>query len=246
MLRPILVILLLWLPLAAHAEDARSFGLAADPALTETGLLAYLLPRFALKTARRAEVARDNADLVLHTGAEGQPMILQGKTIYRLAVLTGNPAAQIFADWLGSEAGRNTIAAFQTDDGGAPFAPPAITTQTQDIQFEGDAAAGAQLAAEHCGRCHRVGSDRDSMGIGSTPSFRALRSLPNWPDRILGFYALNPHPAFLRVEEISPDFSPERPPPIVPIVLTLDEAEAIQAYVASLEPADLGADILHQ
>jgi mono/diheme cytochrome c family protein len=246
MLRPILVILLLNLPFLAKADEARSFRLAADEALIETGLLAYLLPRFSLKTARRAEIGGEAADLRLSPSADGASAFTRGETVYYFELLTDHPAARIFTEWLLSEGGANTIAAFQPSDGGPTFQPPAPQVERETALFEGDAAAGAVLAAQHCGRCHRVGGAQDSMGIGSTPSFRALRSLSDWPERLMAFYALNPHPAFLRVEEISPDFSPDAPPPIVPIVLTLDEAEAIQAYVASLEPADLGAEIQHQ
>ena len=246
MLRPFLVILLLNLPFLARANEASSFRLAADEALIETGFLAYLMPRFSLKTARRAEIVGGAADMLLSPNADGAPALARGETVYYLEALTDHPAAQIFAEWLLSEGGANTIAAFHPRDGGPAYQPPAPKVERETAFFEGDAAAGAVLAVQHCGRCHRVGGAQDGMGIGSTPSFRALRSLSEWPERLMAFYALNPHPAFLRVEEISPDFSPDAPPPIVPIVLTLDEAEAIQAYVASLEPADLGAEIQHQ
>ena len=57
---------------------------------------------------------------------------------------------------------------------------------------------------------------------------------------------LNPHPAFTQVADVTPPFHEERPPPIIPVEMTLDDLQAILAYVAALEPADLGAPIRHQ
>ena len=41
-------------------------------------------------------------------------------------------------------------------------------------------------------------------------------------------------------------FPINRPSPIVPVEVTLDEVEAILAYVAEMAPADLGAPIQFQ
>ena len=73
-----------------------------------------------------------------------------------------------------------------------------------------------------------------------------LRSLPDWADRFDAFYALNPHPAFTQVEGVSEPFPENRPSPIVPIEMTLDEVEAVRAYVATMKAADLGAPLQHQ
>jgi hypothetical protein len=82
--------------------------------------------------------------------------------------------------------------------------------------------------------------------IGSTPSFFALRSLSDWEARFAAFFALNPHPSFTQVTGVTEPFAEDRPPPIVPITLSLEDLEAILAYVAALEAADLGAPLVHQ
>jgi hypothetical protein len=82
--------------------------------------------------------------------------------------------------------------------------------------------------------------------IGSTPSFAVLRALPDWGARFQGFFALNPHPAFTQVADVTDPFPIDRPPPIIPVEITLDDLEAILAFVAAMEPADLGAPLLHQ
>ena len=82
--------------------------------------------------------------------------------------------------------------------------------------------------------------------IGSTPSFAVLRTLRNWDSRFQAFYALNPHPAFTQVAEVTPPFDRTRPSPIVPVEITLDDLEHILTFVAQIPPADLGAPIRSQ
>ena len=241
----------LWLALwagAAPAQEARTFRLALDPEIAASGLADYILPRFALKTGRRAELVEAEADLAIATdagSAAGQPLMARDGRLFHLVTLTDNPAAARFAEWAVSEIGQNTIAAF-TPETGPGFTTTPQETAVAEIVFDGDAALGRQVAERQCSRCHRVTQERSGMGIGSTPSFPALRSLADWPARFQAFYALNPHPAFLRVAGLSPPFDPERPPPIVPVELTREEVEAIGAYAAGLAPADLGAAVAHQ
>ena len=82
--------------------------------------------------------------------------------------------------------------------------------------------------------------------MGSTPSFAVLRTMPDWAARFQSFYALKPHAAFTQVEDVTAPFPINRPSPIVPVEVTLDEVEAILAYVAEMTPADLGAPIQFQ
>ena len=58
-----------------------------------------------------------------------------------------------------------------------------------------------------------------------------------------GFYLLNPHPAFTRIEGVTPPFPRDRPAPIHPLSLTETEIERIVDYARTLEPADLGPPI---
>jgi hypothetical protein len=99
------------------------------------------------------------------------------------------------------------------------------------------------LAHGTCGRCHVVSERNRFGGIGSTPSFPALRSMPDWEDRFRTFWALNPHPSFTQVEGLTEPFDPASPPHIAPVHLTMAESDAILAYVAGIAPKDLGAEI---
>lgn len=233
--------------LVARAEEARQFRLSVPPEVAESGLMDYLLPRFALKTGRRAELAGAgaDADAVLSADGTGAPVMVRGETVYALSLTGENDAARRFADWLGSNIGQRAVAAFRPAQGEPFKAAPKEAVREAPV-IEGDTALGREVAERHCARCHRTHDGDRSSGIGSTPSFPALRALPDWADRFTAFYVLNPHPAFLRVEGISPPFDEGRPPPIIPVELTLQEAEALLAYAASVAPADLGAEIEHQ
>lgn len=87
-----------------------------------------------------------------------------------------------------------------------------------------------------CGRCHVIGDLNKYGGIGSTPSFRALRGFDDWRERFSVFYTLNPHPAFTQVAGVTPPFPASRPSPIAPIEVTTDEIERFTAYVQDMEP----------
>jgi hypothetical protein len=102
---------------------------------------------------------------------------------------------------------------------------------------------GEKLTLLHCGRCHVVGERNRFGGIGSTPSFAALRAAADWEDRFRAFYALKPHPAFTQVPGVTPPFVPERPSPIHPVVVTPGEIEQIIGYARTIEPKDLGAEV---
>lgn len=232
--------LLATLPL--KGEEAREFGLHVADEIAASGLPDYILPRFALKTGRRAKFVTEGPDARLAAAGNGTPVMARGGVLYVIVLETDNDAARRFAEWLSSEIGQNTVAAFVPEDGD-PFTPPPEGAAPQEIAFEGDATLGREVAETHCARCHRIAPELTGMTLGSTPSFAALKTLPDWSERFTAFYALNPHPAFLLVEGISPPFDPARPPPIVPVEVTLDEIDALLAYVAGVPAADLGADI---
>ncbi|TDK50172.1 c-type cytochrome [Antarcticimicrobium luteum] len=230
----------------AKAEEARHFRLSVPPEVAESGVMAYLLPRFALKTGRRAELAGGAADAVLSAeAAGGVPVMVRDGTVYVLRLTGANDAARRFSDWLRSDVGQRTVAAYRPPQG-APFGRAPKVEATAARVIEGNVALGRAVAERHCARCHRTHDRDSSSGIGSTPSFPALRALPDWSVRFEAFFVRNPHPAFLRVEGISPPFDPASPPAILPVALTPDEAEALLAYAASVAPADLGAQIEHQ
>ena len=57
---------------------------------------------------------------------------------------------------------------------------------------------------------------------------------------------LKPHAAFTQVDGVTEPFAANLPSPIAPIEVSLEEIEAITAYVGSVDPADLGAPIKSQ
>lgn len=239
-------------PMPAGAAD-RSFVLAVPPSLEQSGLIDHLRPRFSLKTGVRVTVVAqdpqlaegaEGADLWLTTAPVGATAFGREEQVWYLGERGDDPDARRFLEWLSSEAGHGAITGFAPAEGAA-YRPVTADPRAEAAALpEGDAAAGGELALALCGRCHVVGEVNRMKGIGSTPSFALLRGLADWQDRFDAFYALNPHPSFTQVEDVTPGFDPARPPPIVPLRLKLDELEAIIAYVARLAPADLGAPIV--
>ena len=118
----------------------------------------------------------------------------------------------------------------------------ALTLGASDALAE-DWGPGEKLAFVNCGRCHVIGERNRMGGIGSTPSFRAIRNREDWENNTRSFWALNPHPAFTQIEGVTEPFPIHRPPPVHPIRLTLDEVEVIVDFVRRLEPADLGGAV---
>ena len=102
----------------------------------------------------------------------------------------------------------------------------------------GDAERGRELAATHCTRCHVVGDINPYGGIESTPSFIGMKRLADWQRRYAEFYILPPHPALVRIEEVSAERDESRPAFVQEIILTLEDVEAILAFARTLpDPA---------
>jgi hypothetical protein len=238
--------------------QGKTFELLADPDLVATGVLKFMVPRFALKYQIRPTIVTEP------TGAEamvfGVPDVAGpgAKVIFHRPEATppeiyaaglrpdaeGADFAATFREWLLSDVGRATLATFKVDEEVA-FLPGRPETERVEITREapGDAGEGEKVAMFHCGRCHVVSEKNRMGGIGSTPSFRALRAIPDWEDKFLAFWSANPHPSFTQVEGITEPFDPARPPHIAPVEITLEDIEAIVAYAGSLEPKDLGAPV---
>lgn len=106
-----------------------------------------------------------------------------------------------------------------------------------------DYAPGEKLTLFNCGRCHVINEKNKYGGIGSTPSFGALRTLEDWEDRFNTFFALPPHPAFTQVEGVTEPFPINRPSPIHPMELTLQQLEIITEFARTIPPKDLGGEI---
>jgi len=97
-----------------------------------------------------------------------------------------------------------------------------------------DVDRGRDIAATHCTRCHVVGDINPYGGIESTPSFIGMKYLADWERRFEEFYILPPHPALVRISEVSAARSDERPVFVHEIVLTLDDVDDILDFVRTL------------
>ena len=246
-MRWLLVILALSLaPFKAAAED-RLVRLHAPEALIETGLFDYILPRFTLKHRVRVALVDTPAEAHITLGPEGRPLFNGPAQPWAMDIRDpDHPGTATLADWLTGEIGRNPILAY-APDGNALFSEAdTIEPENAPADLAGDPALGLRISKAKCTRCHAVDDSTRMAGIGSTPSFAVLRSLPDWEQRFAAFYVLNPHPSFTQIAEVTPPFDDLNPSPIVPMEMTLDEVDAVLAYVAAMDAADLGAPLQHQ
>lgn len=247
---PIAAALILSLAFASAAiAQAKSFRLAADAELVENGALKYLLPRFSLKTGVKIEIIEGGGDARLAADAEGQAMFQSAAgRIFRLSVAEGAAKgfADRFRDWLTSDIGQRAISKIKVD-GANPYGPvDAKAVVEVEIEIEGDVVLGEEIALRRCGRCHVISKKNRFGGIGSTPSFGAMKTLPEWEARFQTFWTSNPHPAFTQIEDVTEPFDPQRPSPIAPLQLTQDELEALLAYVMTIKPKNLGGPLIVQ
>ncbi len=237
--------------------QGKTFVLAADETLEASGVLNFLVPRFALKYQIRPTIVAGPDDaaamvvtapdaagagaLVVFHRAGSDPEEVWAAAVRKDA--EGADHAAKFRDWLLSDVGRAMLETFQ-EDGTQVFLPGSPATVVVEAPvIEGDVNEGERLALFHCGRCHVVNEKNRMGGIGSSPSFAALRAIPGWEDKFLAFWSANPHPSFTQVEGLTEPFDPARPPHIAPVEITMPDIDAITAYAASIEPKDLGAPV---
>ena len=236
------IVICMILPFAVFAQD-RNFTLSAPAEIVETGFLQYLLPRFSLKHAVRVTQVDDGGDITI--GTDGVPVF---SGLGRVWHITQSDAAgpELFVGWLLSDIGKRTIVGFQPNGTPIFIAEIAVKAATPAPVLDGDPVAGEELSLRHCGRCHVINESNRMKGMGQTPSFALMRTFGDWQIRFGRFYALNPHPSFSQVENVTPPFSDQLPPAIVPVKITEGELQAILAYVATIAPADLGAPLQNQ
>lgn len=247
MLTLVLVVVGIW-PAVTSAEEKR-FTLQAESVLVESGALKFILPRFSLKTGVRITLVETEAAATLSSGADGIPVFKDSSTgaVYRLQLADENDAFALrFRDWISSEIGLRAVQSFKVG-GVQRFAAVEATEEVGVVSAPtGDAALGEKLALRMCGRCHVISKKNRFAGIGSTPSFGAMKNFKDWRERFEAFWTLNPHPAFTQIEGVTPPFDKARPSPIAPLELTLDQVEAILAFVAALPRKDLGGALIEQ
>lgn len=236
------VLLCLSLTLSATPSwSQEAIGLAAPADVNGSGLLQHILPRFSLKTGIRV-IADDAGVMVLETAPPGDPVFARGEVIYHLRIEDSDRQAR-FLEWLKSDIGKRTVESFVPAQGETFSASFDLAVVEADDIIDGDTQLGETLSMTHCGRCHVVGPKNRMNGLGSTPSFAVLRAMPDWSRRFEAFFALNPHPAFTQIDGLTPPFDPERPSPIHPVEMTLDDLDAILAFVSRIDAADLGAPL---
>jgi mono/diheme cytochrome c family protein len=242
MLKRLIMLCCILSPVAATAQD-RSFTLNAPEPLVTSGFMKHLLPRFSLKTGVRISVTDGEADAGL--GPAGTPVFRKGDTVWHLT-RADSPHTEAFEAWLLSDVGKRTIEAF-APDGEPEFSADVTVVKAVSAELlDGDSKLGEKVSLKQCGRCHVVNESNRMNAIGSTPSFALMRSLSDWQSRFETFFALRPHPAFTQVKDVTEPFPENLPSPIAPIEVTLEDIEAIMAYVDTIVPADLGAPIQSQ
>ncbi len=233
------LILSLGLGTAAKAD----LTLLMSEEMVASGFDKQILPRFKFKhRISVTPVTEGEADMVF--GADGSRVFqaIEGDVV-RLDIRTENPEAKTFLEWLKSGPGKAAIEAFEPDGRQVYTTEVAVVVVETEEVFEGDTATGSRLALVHCGRCHVVDQRNRMGGIGSTPSFAALRGRDNWSDLFRAFWAHNPHPSFTQVEGVTEPFDPNKAVHVAPVEITMDEIEAITAFVATIQPKSLGRPV---
>ena len=241
----LIALLTVW-PVLVSAND-KLVRLAATEGLIESGLLGHILPRFTLKTQVRVEVTDNIQDADLVFGPVGPALFQSADDVWHMDIRSpDHRGTRRFADWLNSEIGQRTIYGY-APEGVALFSPPLTrSVEVAAVTLEGDAELGLEISRTQCARCHAINEAGRKNDIGSSPSFYVLRSLPDWQERFEAFYVLNPHPSFTQIADVTEPFPADRPSPIVPVELTLEDLDAVLAYVSALAAADLGSPLVHQ
>jgi mono/diheme cytochrome c family protein len=108
-----------------------------------------------------------------------------------------------------------------------PFADSALA------QDGGLVTEGRSISLQHCARCHVIDPANGLGGIGSTPSFKLLMTLPDGEHRFVTFFDRRPHGVFIRMEGVEPLTT--LPPNAAEIRLTADDLDAILAFVQTLK-----------
>lgn len=238
-IRTIAVALVLFTNMAVAEE----LTLRMPEEMLAEGFDKQILPRFKFKHRIAIQpVTEGEADMVF--GDEGNRIFQRiGGDVTRLEIRTDADGAKTFLDWLRSGPGKAAIEGFKPDGAQVYTTEQAAVVVERKETFDGDTVDGSRLALVHCGRCHVVDERNRMGGIGSTPSFAALRGRQNWSDLFRAFWAHNPHPSFTQVEGVTEPFDPNRALHVAPIEITMDEVDAITAFVATLKPKELGRPV---
>ena len=239
--------LFVWFVLVWAGPGAgQELRLAVPAEMAASGFLKHILPRFKLK--HRITIipvdADETADMALVATGKGTRVFAgQDGAEFRLVIAVPGEGADKLHEWLLSAPGRAAITGFPR--GGPPAYVAELPEEVAEAapEITGDAALGARLALVHCGRCHVVDKRNRMGGIGSTPSFAAMRARNNWFDLFSKYWTQNPHPSFTELVGVTEPFGENNVTHIAPVQITVDEVDAIVAFVETLEPLDLGRPI---
>lgn len=242
-MKPYLIapLMLILTTIAAFGQEA--VRLSVPPEMIESGFTKHILPRFKFKHRVALDPVPDAAPLALTTEAGQGTRVFDGADGTAYWLRGEGPAHDRFRDWLKSAPGLAAVTSFQVAGQPHYAAPQQQVVVAAPTEVEGDAQLGSRLALVHCGRCHVVDQRNRMGGIGSAPSFAALRGRPGWQDLFLAFWSANPHPSFTQIPGLTEPFGAERPTHIAPVEITLDEIDAITAFVGGLQAKDLGRPV---
>ncbi|MXQ06671.1 hypothetical protein GQ651_02305 [Alphaproteobacteria bacterium GH1-50] len=230
-------------PAPASAQSA-DLTLEMPEALIALGFDKQILPRFGFKhRIRVTAVAEGPADMRLSSGGDGAFVFRDAGGADYLLDAGSDPRGETFLGWLNSAPGQAAVESFAPEGRQMFFTEIVVKVVQEEEVFDGDTRAGSDLALLHCGRCHVVDSRNRMGGIGSSPSFAALRARGNWSELFRAFYVHNPHPSFTQVEGVTEPFDPNRQVHVAKVEITLEDVEAITAFVATIEPKDLGRPV---
>ena len=237
-------------PVFGASEEKNNNIIMKLPAeLVNLGFDKFLFSRFKFRSqiSIRSSTLEDIIDAELGVIDSGIEVFsdLNG-VAYRLRVVTDDAVLKEklnkFETWLLRGPGADVIEDFSFD--GVPLfvKMPEVVQEIEEIQLSGNVRKGKELARVHCKRCHVV-DDNAYSGIGSTPSFHAMKSRASWFERFSAFWTVNPHVSIISVEDLFEAGSDNSPVPIVPVNLRLEDIDDILAYVNSIEAKDLGSPI---
>ena len=230
-------------PRIAVAQDS-DLTLRMSSEMIESGFDKQILPRFGFKHRIRVTAVADGAsDMALTADGTGAFVFRDGNGVEYLLDIGDDPRGATLLEWMQSGPGQAAIHSFAPDGQQLYFTEVVKNDVVIEEVFEGDTKTGSDLAILHCGRCHVVDKRNRMGGIGSTPSFAALRGRDNWSELFRAFYTANPHPSFTQVEGVTAPFNPNREVHIAPVEITLDDVEAITSFVATIVPKDLGRPV---
>lgn len=236
----------------ATSAGAQDLTIRMSEAMLAEGFDKHILPRFAFKhRIRIAPISGADADLELSEKAGGFRVFSNTDgVVFHLTILTEDAdekdKAAKFVDWLQSTPGKSAIESFAPDGTQVYSTDVKVAVVQAPETLDGDKEVGSRLALVHCGRCHVVDKRNRMGGIGSTPSFAALRGRENWVDLFRAFFVHNPHPSFTQVAGVTEPFDPSRQIHVAPVEVTLQEIEAIAAFVETIKPKDLGRPVASQ